>query len=195
MIIAARIAKAMGYDVIAYTATPKDTAEKKKDRGYIVPGTGDPDGLIPREWYSGLDKKSLHEFLSQDIDVLLVSVPLTPQTTHFLAAAEFDLLGKKGAFVANISRGKVLQQDDLIAALKKSREDGGLRGAALDVTDPEPLPEDSELWDLDNVVITPHVSGLGTTYAERSFGILEQNLTRLEKGERLLNVVDRKKGY
>ncbi|RDW66437.1 D-isomer-specific 2-hydroxyacid dehydrogenase-like protein [Coleophoma cylindrospora] len=192
---AARIAKAMGYDVIAYTATPKDTAEKKKDRGYIVPGTGDPDGLVPSAWYSGLDKESLHNFLAQDIDVLLVSVPLTPQTTHFLSAPEFALLGKKGAFVANIARGKVLQQDDLIAALRKSREEGGLRGAALDVTDPEPLPEDSELWDLENVAVTPHVSGAGGTYAERSFGILEQNLTRMERGERLLNVVDRKKGY
>ncbi|RDW71784.1 dehydrogenase [Coleophoma crateriformis] len=191
----ARIAKAMGYDVIAYTATPKDTAEKKKDRGYIVPGTGDPDGLFPSAWYSGLDKESLHNFLTQDLDVLLVSVPLTPQTTHFLAAPEFALLGKKGAFVANIARGKVLQQDDLIAALRKSREDGGLRGAALDVTDPEPLPEDSELWDLENVAVTPHVSGVGGTYVERCFGVLEQNLTRLERGERLLNVVDRKKGY
>lgn len=67
----------MGMDVIAYTATPKDTPEKKKDHGYIVPGTGDPDGAIPTAWYSGLDRQSLHEFLRQDIDVLLVSVPLT----------------------------------------------------------------------------------------------------------------------
>ena len=64
-------------DVIAYTATSKDTPEKKKDSGYIVPGTGDPDGDIPTSWYSGLDKGNLHEFLRQNIDVLLVSVPLT----------------------------------------------------------------------------------------------------------------------
>ena len=67
----------MGMDVIAFTATPKDTPEKRKDSGYIVPGTGDPDGDIPIAWYSGLDKHSLHEFLRQDIDVLLISVPLT----------------------------------------------------------------------------------------------------------------------
>ena len=65
----------------------------------------------------------------------------------------------------------------------------------MDVTDPEPLPADSELWDLENVAITPHVSGLGTLYAQRSFEILERNLTRLEDGDKLVNVVDRKKGY
>lgn len=164
---AARVAHALGFDVIAYTATPKKTPESKKDRGYIVPRTGDPDGSIPSSWYSGLDKASLHEFLSQDIDVLLVSVPLTPETTHFLAKDEFEILGKRNTFIINVSRGKVLQQDDLIEALKKYSEGGGtgaataglggLRGAALDVTDPEPLPADSELWDLENVVVTPHI--------------------------------------
>jgi phosphoglycerate dehydrogenase-like enzyme len=91
----------------------------------------------------------------------------------------------------NIARGAIVKQDDLIKALKA----GKLRGAALDVTDPEPLPKDSELWDMENVAITPHVSGLGTAYAERSLDILEKNLSRLERGEKLLNVVDRKKGY
>jgi phosphoglycerate dehydrogenase-like enzyme len=137
----------------------------------------------------------LHNFLKQDIDVLLVSVPLTPETRHFLGAEEFEILGKQNAFIVNIARGAILKQDDLIAALKKPEKEGGLRGAALDVTDPEPLPKDSELWDLENVAITPHVSGLGTTYALRSFAILEQNLTNLKEGRELINVVDRKKGY
>ena len=67
----------MGMDVIAYTATPKETPESRADSGYIVPGIGDPDGSIPSKWYSGLDKPSLHNFLSQKIDILVVSVPLT----------------------------------------------------------------------------------------------------------------------
>ncbi|TVY65703.1 D-2-hydroxyacid dehydrogenase [Lachnellula suecica] len=192
---AGRVARALGLDVIAYTAGPRKTPESKKDRGYIVPGTGDPDGLIPSEWYSGLDKASLHTFLKADIDILLVAVPLTPETRHFLAAPEFEILGKKNAFILNIARGPIIQQDDLIAALKKPEAEGGLRGAALDVTDPEPLPADSELWDLKNVAITPHISGLGTLYAQRSFEILERNLTNLENGSKLINVVDRKKGY
>ncbi|KAH6678471.1 D-isomer-specific 2-hydroxyacid dehydrogenase-like protein [Halenospora varia] len=191
----ARIAKALGMDVIAYTASPRDTPESKHDRGYIVPGTGDPNGTIPTAWYSGLQKSSLHSFLSQDIDILLISVPLTPQTRHFLAEEEFSILGKKNAFIVNIARGAIVQQDDLIAALKKTPGEGGLRGAALDVTDPEPLPKESELWDLENVAVTPHVSGLGTTYAERSFAILEENLTRLEEGKGFINVVSRKNGY
>ena len=89
----------------------------------------------------------------------------------------------------------ILKQDDLIAALRKPIKEGGLRGAALDVTDPEPLPKDSELWDLENVVVTPHISGLGTMYMDRSFDILERNLGNLEQGKKLLNVVNRGKGY
>jgi phosphoglycerate dehydrogenase-like enzyme len=185
----------MGMDIIAFTASPRKTPESKKDSGYIVPNTGDPDGTLPSAWYSGLDKASLHNFLKEDVDVLLVSVPLTDQTRHFLGKEEFEILGKKNAFIANISRGSILQQDDLIAALKKKPEEGGLRGAALDVTDPEPLNKESELWDLKNVAVTPHVSGLGTTYAERSFEILEKNLTNLENGKPLINQVNRKRGY
>ncbi|KAH8808510.1 D-isomer-specific 2-hydroxyacid dehydrogenase-like protein [Xylogone sp. PMI_703] len=192
---AARICKAMGMDIIAYTASPKDTPEKRKDHGYIVPGTGDPDGTIPSEWYSGTDKASLHNFLSQDIDILLVAVPLTASTEYLLGAEEFAILGKKNAHVINIARGKVLVQDELTKALKKSEAEGGLRAASLDVTDPEPLPSDNELWGLDNVAITPHVSGLSTEYVARSLQILERNITHLEKGEPLINVVDRKRGY
>jgi hypothetical protein len=67
----------MGMEVYAYTATEKDTPEKRADQGYIVPNTGDPDGSIPTKWFSGTDKQSLHDFLSQDIDLLVISVPLT----------------------------------------------------------------------------------------------------------------------
>lgn len=189
-----RVAKAMGMDVIAYTATPKDTPEKKRDQGFIVPGTGDVEGEYPSEWYSGLDKKSLHNFLKQDIDWLLVSVPLTEQTTHFLSTEEFAVLGQNGkrpAFVTNIARGPIIDQPALITALK----DGTLAGAALDVTDPEPLPSDSELWDLPNVTITPHISGVGSSYNERAFQVLAENLERRQKGEKLINVVRRERGY
>ena len=103
-----RLAKALGMTVLAYTASEKDTPEKKKDRGYIVPGTGDRDGEYPDEWYSGLDKEGLHHFLEQDIDWLVISVPLTKETTHFLSTEEFKVLsqgGKKKPFVTNIARG------------------------------------------------------------------------------------------
>jgi lactate dehydrogenase-like 2-hydroxyacid dehydrogenase len=73
----ARVAKAMGMDVIAYTASPRKTPESRKDEGYIVPGTGDPDGSFPSAWYSGTRKDDVHEFLKQEIDLLVVAVPLT----------------------------------------------------------------------------------------------------------------------
>jgi hypothetical protein len=110
-------------DVIAFTASPKDTPEKKKDAGYIVPGTGDPDGSIPSAWYSGLDKKSLHDFLKQDIDLLLVSVPLTKETTHFLSKEEFKVLsqnGKKPAFIANIARGPIIERRSMLRIPNRS---------------------------------------------------------------------------
>jgi len=201
----ARVGKAMGMDVIAYTASPRTTPESKHDKGFIVPGTGDADGSLPSAWYSGLDKKSLHNFLSQDIDHLLISVPLTKETTHFLAAEEFEILGKtRNTFISNISRGQIINQTDLITYLQKYADNdpingkdggGGLRGAALDVTDPEPLPKEDPLWNAPNCIVTPHISGLGDAYVDRAFQLLEVNLDRREKGEKLINVVNRDRGY
>ena len=178
----ARVCSAMGMSVIAYTAHLRTTPESKKDNGFIVPGTGDPDGEIPEAWYGGLDKEHLHEFLGQGIDLLLVSVPLTKETTHLLGKEEFEILGKRNTFVTNISRGQILVQDELIDALrifeegkkagKKGEELKGLRGAALDVADPEPLPKEHPLWDAPNCIVTPHISGLGTAYADRAFQVL-----------------------
>ena len=190
-----RIAKAMGMDVLAYTATPKKSAEEKKDKGFIVPGTGDPEGEVPVEWYSGLDKESLHHFLKQNLDWIVVAVPLTDDTRHFLSTDEFRVLSdncKEGKpFITNIARGPIIDQPALIQALK----DGTLDGAALDVTDPEPLPSDSELWGLENVVLTPHVSGSGSSYTERAYKVLELNIGKKLKGEKLINAVQRGRGY
>jgi phosphoglycerate dehydrogenase-like enzyme len=185
----------MGMDVIAFTATPRKTEESKRDNGYVVPGTGDIEGTLPSAWYSGLEKEALHNFLSQDIDVLLISVPLTAATKYFIGAEEFALLGKKNALVLNISRGTIIVQDELIKACEKPLSEGGLRGAAVDVTDPEPLGADSPLWDVENIAVTPHISGLSVSYMERSLQILVRNLAAFEAGRPLLNVVDRRKGY
>lgn len=79
----------------------------------------------------------------------------------------------------------------MINALKS----GELGGAALDVTDPEPLPENHPLWDVPNVQVSPHVSSLGVEYFPRSFDVLRENLGRLERGEELVNEYKRGKGY
>ncbi|KAI5788364.1 D-isomer-specific 2-hydroxyacid dehydrogenase-like protein [Geopyxis carbonaria] len=201
---AARVAKALGMKVLAYTASEKSTPESRRDNGYIVPGTGDASGEIPDEWFHGLDEDSRRNFLKQGIDVLLVAVPLTPQTKHFLAEEEFEILGRprhnsgKGAYVVNIARGGIIDHDALIRALKKGLDpkvDGGLAGASLDVTEPEPLPSDSELWGLENVIITPHVSGNGDNYFARALEIMAINLERIRNDEKFLNLVNRSKGY
>ena len=199
----ARSAKAMGMDVIAFTANPRDTAESRRDHGYIVPGTGDPEGEIPSAWFSGLEKESLHQFLGQDLDHLLISVPLTQETKHLLGKEKFRILSKKNAFVTNIARGEIIVQEDLIEALKQfemssTASDGawsGLRGAAMDVATPEPLPKDHPLWDAPNCIITPHISGSNRNYSTRALQVLEKNLQRLAEGRRLLNLVDRRTGY
>jgi lactate dehydrogenase-like 2-hydroxyacid dehydrogenase len=73
----ARVSKAMGMDVIAYTASARETPEARRDDGFIVPGTGDPEGTLPSRWFSGTGKEALHEFLKQEIDLLVIGVPLT----------------------------------------------------------------------------------------------------------------------
>jgi phosphoglycerate dehydrogenase-like enzyme len=184
----------MGMDILAYTASPRKTPESKKDTGYIVPGTGDPDGIFPSKWYSGTDKDSIHEFLSQELDLLVVAVPLTKSTTHLLSTDEFELLHKsnpRGTYVTNIARGQVIDQTALVAALHGNL----IRGAALDVTDPEPLPADDALWTAPNVLITPHVSGSTDVYADRAFEVMRENVRRLRGGKGLVNEVDRKRGY
>ncbi|BCS21202.1 D-isomer specific 2-hydroxyacid dehydrogenase family protein [Aspergillus puulaauensis] len=193
----ARVAVALGITVYAYTASPKPTPESRRDPHYIVPGTGDRDGTLPTSWHHGTSKSALHEFLSLGLDHVVVSLPLTPQTTHILGAEEFAVLAAnkspkhRNPYLTNISRGKVIDQDALIASLKS----GELSGAALDVTDPEPLPENHPLWEAPNVQISPHISALSEDYFSRSFDIVKENLERVDRGEKLVNEYRRGRGY
>lgn len=191
----ARLSKALGMDVHAYTLHPRETPESRRDDTYAPPGTGDPDGAFPSRWFSGGSREDLHRFLSSGLDLLVVAAPLTSKTTHLLGADELNLLGEGGrrgkTFVSNIARGQVIDTDALIAAL----EEGVIRGAALDVTDPEPLPKGHPLWKAKNVLITPHVSGSSTKLGPRILSILDMNLGRLNEGRPLANRVNRKEGY
>jgi phosphoglycerate dehydrogenase-like enzyme len=123
-------------------------------------------------------------------DLLILSVPLTGATTALVGKAQLAVL-PKGAWVANIARGGLIDQVALIAALKS----GHLGGAYLDVTDPEPLPSDSELWSLPNVIITPHTSWATEHLMERAAEIFVDNFNRYLRGEPLRNVVDMTAGY
>jgi phosphoglycerate dehydrogenase-like enzyme len=187
----ARVCKAMGMDVLAYTNRPRDTPESRRDEAYCPPGLGDPLGEFPSKWYSGSDSESIDAFLTADLDLLVLCVPLTPQTTNMIDERRLKLLSGNKTFVSNVGRGPTLNTD----ALCKALDEGWIRGAALDVTDPEPLPKEHPLWHKKNIIITPHVSGNSVNYGSRLRDVLELNLERLSEGRKLVNVVSRKDGY
>jgi phosphoglycerate dehydrogenase-like enzyme len=123
-------------------------------------------------------------------DLLILSVPLTGATTALIGKAELAAL-PKGAWVANIARGGLIDEGALVAALKS----GHLGGAYLDVTDPEPLPPESQLWSLPNVLLTPHTSWATEHLFERAAEIFLDNFERYQRGGALRNVVDLRAGY
>ncbi|CRK20156.1 D-2-hydroxyacid dehydrogenase like protein [Verticillium longisporum] len=186
-----RVAQALGMEVYAYTRSERADPASRKDDSYWVPGTGDPEGVLPARWFHGADVESINAFLARDLDLLVVGVPLTKETDGILGAKQFDILSKKKTFVSNIARGKLIDQEALVAAL----EQGKIRGAALDVTDPEPLPADHPLWKAPNVFLTPHVSGRSTAYWDRALAIFEQNLERWSEGKPLINEINRTLHY
>lgn len=131
----------------------------------------------------------LHAVLAES-DYVALAVPLTSDSRHMIGEGELAVM-KPNAVIINIARGAVIDQEALIRALKAQR----IGGAALDVTDPEPLPPESELWDLENVMITPHISGGTPHYMDRAIELFCDNLRRYVDGETLRNVVDPDRGY
>jgi len=117
-------------------------------------------------------------------------VPFTDGNRGLLGAAELALL-KPTAFLVVISRGGIVQEDALLAVLKERR----IAGAALDVFAQEPLPPESELWGLDNLIITPHTSGASRQTSDGVYRIIQENVARYLAGQPLLNLVDKRRGY
>lgn len=138
--------------------------------------------------YVGLSHE-LHE-LAGRADVIVNALPLTKETTGIFDKRFFDA-SKRGAFFITVGRGKSTVTEDLVEALK----DGRVGGAGLDVTDPEPLPPDHELWAMENIIITPHVAGRSSNNRARIRMLVRENLRRYVAGEKLLNVVDIQRGY
>lgn len=139
--------------------------------------------------YVGLSEEMFE--LAREADVIVNALPLTDQTRGLLDAEFFDSAAQDGApYFINVGRGATVDTAALLAALKS----GQLAGAGLDVTDPEPLPADHGLWAMNNVIITPHVSGRGGN-SERHRLLVMDNIRRYLAGDALLNVVDVGKGY
>ena len=125
-------------------------------------------------------------------DVVAMVIPGSDNTRNVMDARRFALM-KDGSYLINVGRGTSVDTDALIDALKS----GKLAGAALDVTYPEPLNKDNELWDMDNVIITPHASGnyLLEGTLDRVVSILTENFDNYVNGRPLRNIVDRTLGY
>ena len=161
----ARLGKAFGMRVIAYRRTASETPPEV-------------DVMLSKDNGDSL------QALIDESDVIMLATPLTDETHHLFSAEEFARM-KSGAYIINMARGGVIDQDALIEALRT----GQIAGAGLDVTDPEPLPEDSPLWDMDNVVITPHVTPKLPDRTQRSINTIVENIGRYRRGEKMLNAL------
>ena len=123
-------------------------------------------------------------------DFVVLCAPETPETRGLFDAAVIARM-RPHSYLINIARGKIVKLDALVDALRA----GQIAGAGLDVFDPEPLPADHPLWDMENVVITPHVAGAGPHSMERLHAILLENLRRFADGAPLINVIDKARWY
>jgi len=163
----AKKAKGMGMQVVASKQTM--TSELFLDKLYA------PD--------------QLHELLAIS-DFVVIALPLVEETKHLFTIKEFAAM-KPSAYFINIARDAVIKHDDLVTALQQ----GLIKGAGLDVFDHEPLPETSPLWDMQNVIITPHLAALSPHYLDRAIKLFADNLSRFIQHKELLNLIDKDKGY
>jgi phosphoglycerate dehydrogenase-like enzyme len=136
-----------------------------------------------------LPADGLDEMLPR-VDVLIVTAPLTEHTRGLINARRLARL-PRGALLVNVARGQLVVTNDLVSALAT----GQLGGAGLDVTDPEPLPLESPLWDLPSVIITPHVGGQSATRIDDMTNFFCENLARYLAGRPLRNLVDKRLGF
>jgi phosphoglycerate dehydrogenase-like enzyme len=176
--------------VVGLGAVGRAVAERAAAFGMRVLGVRRrPNGDSPPPVSAVFDVAGLHDALAS-ADHVVVTLPNTPGTRGLIDAAAFAAM-KPGAMIYNVGRGPVIDTAALIAALQS----GHLAGAGLDVTDPEPLPADSPLWDLENVLITAHTSGATPHYWERQATLIIDIIRAIQRGSRPPNQVDLEAGY
>lgn len=180
----ARLAHTLGMSVLATKRDAKRPDEAHHD--YTPPNTGDPEGDIPERIYP---TEALASMVIE-CDFVVVIVPLTPTTKHLINQTILDAM-KPTSFLINVARGAVIDEPALITALSS----GNIGGAALDVFEEEPLPSTSPLWGMDNVIISPHVSGNSANYHEKATELFIENIKRYLEKKPLLNLVNREMGY
>jgi len=178
----ARLLYPLGVNVLA----AKRDLMKLEDSGYTPVGLGDPMGhyfkrLYPIEGLKGMLK---------DCDFVVLTLPLTPETKHLFSTEMFDAM-KPGAYLVNVSRGDLIDENALAQAVRA----GKVGGAVLDVFSSEPLPAESPLWSLPEVIITPHISGASTHLVDDVVDLFVENLKRYQENQPLYNVVNTGSGY
>jgi phosphoglycerate dehydrogenase-like enzyme len=179
----ARLADALGMTVLA---VKRDAMHPADDGTYAIPGTGDPAGDIPTRIYP----PEATAAMVKDCDFVVVTLPLTPSTKGIISADVIKAM-KKTAVLINVGRGAVVDEAALISALAAER----IRGAMLDVFVEEPLPSGSPLWNLPNVIITPHIAGASAHYHQLAAAVFIENLQRYLDNRPLLNLFVRERGY
>lgn len=178
----AQIAQTFGMRVLAI----KRNVRQLTSEGFTLLGIGDPEGDIPDRIYPPL---ALKPFL-KECDHVVLTAPLTTNTRHLIDADAIAAM-QPHAVLVNVARGQVIDEQALIEALKEEK----IAAAALDVFEEEPLLPESPLWELPNVILSPHVAGFTPRYDERATDLFAENLRRFVAGEPLLNVVDLTRGY
>jgi phosphoglycerate dehydrogenase-like enzyme len=136
-----------------------------------------------------LPTSRLDELLARS-DYVVLAAPVTQSTQKMIGAPQLAKM-KPDAYLINVSRGALIHEPALIDALRERK----IAGAALDVFDKEPLPSDSPLWDLDNLLITPHTAGMSEKLWERQYVLFSENLRRYLAGQPLLALVNKQSGY
>lgn len=174
----ARVAKAFGLTVHVFTRS----AIGPRHDTYTLPGTGDPEGVLPDRVYSPGQEL---EFLA-GLDFLILALPHTRQSTGLIGVRELQALPET-AFLLNPARGPIVQEQALLAALRES----WIAGAALDTHFAYPLPPEHPLWRMPNVILTPHISGgdRSRDFPARMADLFVQNVERHLAGQPLLNLV------
>jgi len=170
---------------VAVLATKRD-AMRPQDDGYMPEGLGDPGGDLVHRLYP---PQALRSML-KECDFVVVAVPLSKDTQRLIGEEELSVM-QLSAFLVDVSRGGIVDQEALTAALREHR----IAGAALDVFPEEPLPADHPLWKFPNVIITPHIAGISPHYDQRAVNLFAENLRRYLDGRPLLNRVDLSRGY
>jgi phosphoglycerate dehydrogenase-like enzyme len=178
----ARLLKAFGANIVASKANLKKIAFD----GYIMDGLGDPEG----ELFTRLYPPQALQSMFAECDHVIITTPLTPDTKGSIGKKQLEAL-KKHSYLINVSRGAVIDEQALLAALL----DGKLFGAGLDVFVDEPLPEDHAFYEIPNMIISPHVAGFSAHYRDRAFDLFIANLEKYIAGDGLYNLYDQKRGY